>query len=236
MASRKSGKLCQFHGRPSLSTTSGMSSTPSIRFIEHVVLVFVARREAHATVAEQHGGSPVPRRRRQAVAPGHLRVVVRVHVDEARRDELAARVDLLGALGDIRPDRRDLAVDHGEIGFIGVSAGAIDDGAVADHQAGRGHAEPPMRWRTSYRQGSSRGKRLHSMAASLSSWAASPATAPSRALPCRAGPSFPLRPPTGPTPACPAVAISFSRISGVTLTTSSLRFSNIGKDFLSASS
>jgi len=33
IASRKSGKLCQFHGRPSLSTTSGMSSTPSIRFI-----------------------------------------------------------------------------------------------------------------------------------------------------------------------------------------------------------
>lgn len=29
-ASRKSGKLSQFHGRPSAMTTSGMSSTPSI--------------------------------------------------------------------------------------------------------------------------------------------------------------------------------------------------------------
>ena len=66
---------------------------------EHVVLVFVARREADAAIAEQHGRRPVPGRRRQPVAPGHLRVVVRVHVDEARRYKLAARVDLLGALG-----------------------------------------------------------------------------------------------------------------------------------------
>ena len=108
---------------------------------QHVVLVFVAGREAHAAVAEQHGRGPVPGRRRQPVAPGHLRVVVRVHVDEARRYKLAARVDLLGSLGNVSADRRDLAVDDGEVGFIGVAAGPIDDGAVANHQAGRGHAD-----------------------------------------------------------------------------------------------
>ena len=45
---------------------------------------------------KQHGRGAVPGRRRQPIAPGHLRVVVRVHVDEARRHQLAARVDLLG--------------------------------------------------------------------------------------------------------------------------------------------
>ena len=53
---------------------------------QHVVLVLAARRESNAAVAEQHGGGPVPRRGRQPIAPGDLRVVVRVHVDETRRD------------------------------------------------------------------------------------------------------------------------------------------------------
>ena len=55
---------------------------------QHVVLVVVAGREADAAIAEQHGRGAVPGRGRQPVAPGHLRVVVRVHVDEARRDQL----------------------------------------------------------------------------------------------------------------------------------------------------
>ena len=119
---------------------------------QHVVLVVVAGREADAAVAQQHGRGAVPRRRRQPVAPGHLRVVVRVHVDEARRDELAARVDLLGTLGNVAADRRDLAVAHGEVGFVGISARSIDDGAVANHQAGRGHGEAPIGRPASYRQ------------------------------------------------------------------------------------
>ena len=112
---------------------------------QHVVLIVVAGREADAAVAQKHGGGAVPRRRRQPLAPGHLRVVVRVHVDEARRDELAARVDLLGTLGNAAADRRDLAVGNGEVGFIRVAAQPIDDRAVANHQAGRGHAAAPMR-------------------------------------------------------------------------------------------
>jgi hypothetical protein len=69
---------------------------------------------------------------------------MRVHVDEARGDELAARVDLLGALGKVPADRRDLAVDHREVRFNGVSTSPIDDGAVANHKAGRGHADAPI--------------------------------------------------------------------------------------------
>ena len=126
---------------------------------QHVVLVFVARREAHTAIAEEDGRGAVPGRRRQPVTPGHLRVVMRVHIDEARRHELAARVDLLGPFGNVSADRRDLAVDHGEVGFIGITARPVDDGAVANHQAGRGHADAPMRWRPSYRQESRRGKR-----------------------------------------------------------------------------
>ena len=112
---------------------------------QHVVLVGVAGREADAAIAEQHGGDAVPGRGRQPVAPGHLRIVVGVDVDEARRDQLAARVDLLGALGDVSADRGDLAVGDGEVGFVGIAAGAIDDGAVADHEAGRRHAGTPRR-------------------------------------------------------------------------------------------
>ncbi len=126
---------------------------------QHGVLVFVAGCETHAAIAEQHGRGAVPRRGRQAIAPRHLRVVVRVHIDEAWCDQLAARVDLLDSLGNVAADRRDLAVDHGEVGFIRITARPIDDGAVANHQAGRGHAEAPLRLALSYRQGSSRGKR-----------------------------------------------------------------------------
>ena len=125
---------------------------------QQVMLVLVARREAHAAVAEQHGRGPVPGRRRQPVAPGHLRIIVRMHVDEAGRYKLAARVDLLGPLGNVSADRLDLAVDYGEVGLISVAARPIDDGAVANHQAGRGHAAAPMRGRASYRQASGRGK------------------------------------------------------------------------------
>ena len=44
-------------------------------------------------------------------APGRLRVVMRVNVDEARRDQLAARVDLLRAgLGRDVADLGDAAI------------------------------------------------------------------------------------------------------------------------------
>ena len=58
-----------------------------------VVVVGPARREADAAVAHHHRRHAVPRRRHQPVVPRRLAVVVRVDVDEARRDERAVGVD-----------------------------------------------------------------------------------------------------------------------------------------------
>jgi hypothetical protein len=107
---------------------------------QHVVLIGMAGREAHAAIAEQHGRDAVPGRGRQPLAPAHLRVVVGVDVDEARRHQFAARVDLFGAFRQVPADGRDLAVAHGEVGLVGIAARSVDDRAVADHQTGRGHA------------------------------------------------------------------------------------------------
>ena len=102
------GKLCQFHGRPSCSTTSGMSSTPSISSISMSSLV-AGWQGAKPTpqLPITHGGDAVPRRRRRRSSQVACAVVVRVDVDEARRDQLAARVDLLGALAGDFADLHD---------------------------------------------------------------------------------------------------------------------------------
>ena len=51
------------------------------------------RREPEAAVADHHRGDAVPAGERQVGIPEELRVVVRVEIDEAGRDDLAARVE-----------------------------------------------------------------------------------------------------------------------------------------------
>ena len=65
----------------------------------------VHRREADAAVAHHDRGDAVPARRRELRVPGGLAVVVRVHVDEAGRDQQAVGVDLsrAGAVDASRP-------------------------------------------------------------------------------------------------------------------------------------
>ena len=58
-----------------------------------VVPVGLHRREADAAVAHDDRGDAVPARRREQRVPGDLAVEVRVHVDEAGRDEQAVGVD-----------------------------------------------------------------------------------------------------------------------------------------------
>ena len=61
-----------------------------------------AGREADAAIAHHRRGDAVPGRRREVAVPDRLAVVMGVDVDEAGRDELAARVDLLApASGDL---------------------------------------------------------------------------------------------------------------------------------------
>ena len=56
--------------------------------------VLLHGREAHAAGAHHGGGRAVPGGGREERVPGHLRVVVGVHVDEARGDQLAPGVEL----------------------------------------------------------------------------------------------------------------------------------------------
>ena len=107
---------------------------------QHIPLVRMTRCKPDTAVAQEHGGDAVPGGGRQAGSPCHLCVVVRVHIDEARRDQLALCVDLLRARRDRAADGGDPAVGDGDVGFERVIAGAVDDGAVANHQGRRsGH-------------------------------------------------------------------------------------------------
>ena len=102
---------------------------------EPLVAVRAHRREADAAVAEDRGGHAVPARRREVRVPGGLAVEVRVHVDEAGRDEQPVGVD--GRAGRARrpgrprrsrrrrPRRRPCARRR---------AGAVDDGPASDHE------------------------------------------------------------------------------------------------------
>ena len=92
------------------------------------------RRDAEAAVADHHGGHAMPRRDAQHAVPQDLRVVVRVDVDEARRDDLALGVD--GRRG--RPvglaQRDDLAVLDADVADEARLARAVDDRAARDLQ------------------------------------------------------------------------------------------------------
>ena len=95
IASRNSGKVSngQSLPTPARSASSDMPSTlSSVRRIRSRCCR-PRRRDAEAAVADHHGRDAVPGRDRQHAIPEHLRVVVRVDVDEARRDGAAARVE-----------------------------------------------------------------------------------------------------------------------------------------------
>ena len=76
--------------------------------------------------------TPCKRRRRQRGVPEHLRVVVRVDVDEARRDDLALGVDRARRLLVDVADRRDPAVADSDVGDPAGRTRAVDDRATAD--------------------------------------------------------------------------------------------------------
>ena len=81
------------------------------------------------------------RRRRGIAVPAQLRIVVRVNVDEARRQRLSARVDL-DLTGALEPANRDYPVPGDrEIPVKGGLAGSIDDVGVTDDE--RKHGQFP---------------------------------------------------------------------------------------------
>ena len=67
--------------------------------------------------------------------PEHLRVEVRVQVEEAGGDDRAGGVELGLAVGrEARADLGDAAVADPDVGGDAGRAGAVDDGAAADEE------------------------------------------------------------------------------------------------------
>ena len=93
------------------------------------------RREADAAIAHHHRGDAVPARGLQTRVPGRLAVVVGVDVDEARRDQQALGVDLLGARAatPCRP-RRSCRPSTATSASRSAGARAVDHRAAADDQ------------------------------------------------------------------------------------------------------
>ncbi len=90
--------------------------------------------EADAAIAHDDGGDAVPARRRHFGIPCRLAVIVGVDVDEARRDDLAARVDFLAPRCQILAHRNDAVAVDRDVGDERRAARAIDDRAAANHQ------------------------------------------------------------------------------------------------------
>ena len=99
-----------------------------------VVIGGAHRGKADSAVAHHRGGHAVQAGGLHAVGPGGLAVVVGVDVDEARRDEFAAGVDLVGARAGELADRGNAAVADGDVAFAQVVAQAIGERAAANHQ------------------------------------------------------------------------------------------------------
>ena len=92
------------------------------------------RHDAEAAIADHRRGDAERRRGRERGIPGDLRVVVRVHVDDAGREHQPVGVDGLVALVADRTDGDDPAVLDRDVGALGIVAQAVDDGGAADDE------------------------------------------------------------------------------------------------------
>lgn len=90
------------------------------------------RREPDPAVAHHHRGHAVPAGWSQAGIPDDLPVVVRMDVDEAWRDDLAARVDLGGRARRDVADLGDQGAAHPDVGDPGRAAMPVHEQSAAD--------------------------------------------------------------------------------------------------------
>ncbi|MNX86282.1 hypothetical protein D3C86_1181580 [compost metagenome] len=95
-------------------------------------------RAAHAAIADHHRGDPLAGLPRQVRLFHEHQVVVPVHVDEARRHDLAAGVHApRGRDGRKVADGRDALARHAHVGAPPGAAQAVDDPAAFDDQIQR---------------------------------------------------------------------------------------------------
>ena len=97
-------------------------------------VLLAAGRERDAAVAEQGGGDAMPSHRRHMRIPADLRIQMGVQVDEAGRDDEALGVDFFLANALHFANGGDGTAVDGDVACDRRTAGAIDDGAVADDQ------------------------------------------------------------------------------------------------------
>ncbi len=90
--------------------------------------------EAHAAIAEHDGRGAVPGGRREHGIPGRLAVIVRVHVDPARRDDPAVGLDLAPARPCLAADLDDPVALNGHVAGESRRSRAVDDAAAANDQ------------------------------------------------------------------------------------------------------
>ena len=108
---------------------------------DEVVVLDARRRDREAAVAGDDGGDAVEARRRERGIPEHLRVVVRVDVDEPGRDDAVAGVEHTVAV-EVRTDLGDATAGDADVGAHARCAGAVVDGPALDHGLVR-HVVPP---------------------------------------------------------------------------------------------
>jgi hypothetical protein len=114
---------------------------------EPVVAGGMHGREADAAVAHDDGRHAVPARRREALVPDRLAVVVRVDVDEARRHEPPARVDLVAPRAVDGAHRSDATAGDREVRFERRASGAVRNHAAANHEVVPSLHRTPVRRR-----------------------------------------------------------------------------------------
>ena len=95
------------------------------------------KRRRKAAIADDDGGDALADLGAH-LGPGEAdEIVVRVHVDEARCDDAAARIDdRRVAGGQVGADRQDAVAAQCDIGHKARGSGAVDDGAAAKDQGG----------------------------------------------------------------------------------------------------
>ncbi len=101
---------------------------------EVVLLVGPRGSEREATVSAEHRGDTVLHRRARGGIPEQLGVVVRVQIDEARRERLPLRVNGFRCLFVDVPNRDDAPVLDPNVAATDGRACAVDDLGVADQQ------------------------------------------------------------------------------------------------------
>ena len=89
-------------------------------------------RQRQGAIADDHGGGPVIAGKGAQRVPGHLRIIVAMVIDEARRDHQAVGIN--GARRRVAQfaQRDNLAVGDRHIAAKGRHAGAIDDATILD--------------------------------------------------------------------------------------------------------